>query len=343
LKFVEAVLICPRFYSGPLRGVFQVLNRRNVLRDVQTLILDGLSVTAELCNDIINDPSYNVRILSIRDVKNLNHGKLRGSLQYACRRTRPEGTPKLKALYLFGSKDTVATSAAVADHSPSSSIIAQWNHKSQQALTSSLEREGDAWWSKKGRIVTKHVPDEWAQCILACEGIIAFDAVLCHGPRHRNSHVFGTTPLRADTRPAVATFALPPCDGCGKSPEGVVDPAGDVTQANVPLLAPPPILSSSLRAAKSPRQPATPFVSRCLECLRERYCATCHKWWCESCYMVPGHEAVNTVIVVDEDGALGAMDGLQSEMAVPKPKVRKDLCLECENENESTARRAAPT
>ena len=319
------------------------MKRRNVLQDVQTLILDGLSVTAELCNDIINDPSYNVRILSIRDVKNLNQGKLRGCLQYACRRTRPEGTPKLKALYLFGSKDALASSTGAVDRS-SSSISAEWNYKSQQALTSSLERDGDAWWFKKGRIVTKHVPDEWAQCMLGCEGIIAFDAVLCHGPRHRNSPVFGTTPLRADRGPAVATYALPPCATCGKSPEGAVDPAGDVAQANVPLLAPPPILSSSLRAAKSPRQPAAPYVSRCLECIRERYCATCHKWWCESCYTVPGQEAATSpVIVVDEDVALGVMDGLQSEMAVPKPKVRNDLCLECENENESTARPAAQT
>lgn len=295
-------------------------------------------MTAEFCNDIINDPSLNVRILSIRDVKNLNQGKLRGALQYACRRTRPDGMPKLKALYLFGSKDTLAPAVAM-DHS---SVSVEWNYKSQQALTSSLQREGDAWWYRKGRIVNKHVPDEWAGCLLACEGVIAFDAVLCQGPRHRNSPAFGTTPLREDRGPAVAAYAVPPCEGCGKSPEGLLDPTDDMIQASVPLLAPPPILSSSLRAAKTPRQPATPFVPRCLECIRERYCASCYKWWCESCYTVPGHglttASANSVIVVDDEGTIGALETLQSGMTIPKPKVRKDLCSDCENENESIAR-----
>lgn len=328
------------FYSGPLRGVFTALKRRNILHDVQTLILDGLSVTAEFCNDIINDPTLNVRILSIRDVKNLNQGKLRGSLQYACRRTRPEGMPKLKALYVFGSKDALAAPGVAMDRA---AISSEWNYKSQQALTSSLEHGGDAWWSRKGRIVNRHVPDEWANCMLACDGVIAFDAVLCHGPRHQNSPAYGTTPLRADCGPAVATVALPACDSCGESPEGVLDPADDMTQARVPLLAPPPILSSSLRSAKSPRQPATRFVPRCLECVRERYCGSCHKWWCESCYITtpgqhPGAPAAN-VVVVDDDGAPLTAEDLAPEMASPKPKVRKDLCPDCEHENESTARK----
>lgn len=60
------------FYSGPLRGIFSTLERRHILRDVQTLVLDGLSVTADLCHEIISDPKFNVRILSIRGVKNLN-------------------------------------------------------------------------------------------------------------------------------------------------------------------------------------------------------------------------------------------------------------------------------
>lgn len=334
---VPANTLRSSFYSGPLRGVFTALKRRNILHDVQTLILDGLSVTAEFCNDIINDPSLHVRILSIRDVKNLNQGKLRGCLQYVCRRTRAEGMPKLKALYLFGSKDSLAAPAVAMDRS---AISVEWNYKSQQALTSSLQHGGDAWWSRKGRIVNRHVPEEWAHCMMACEGIIAFDAVLCHGPRHRNSPVYGTTLLRADCGPAVATVALPACHGCGKSPEGIFDPTDDMTQANVPLLAPPPILSSSLRAAKSPRQPAAPFVPRCLDCVRERYCASCHKWWCESCYITPGQGSgvsAASIVVLNDDGAPMTAEDLQLGTASPKPKVRNDLCPDCEHENESTA------
>jgi hypothetical protein len=312
------------------------LQRRDILRDVQTLILDGLSVTAELCNEIILDNAYNVRILSIRDAKNLNQGKLRGSLQYACRSTRPEDAPKLKALYIFGSKDSMTVPATA---SGSSSISVEWNHKSQQALSSSLQRESDAWWSKKGRIISKHVPDEWANCVLACEGIIAFDAVLCQGPRHRNSSAVGKTSIRADSGPAVATFALPPCEGCGASPEGIMDP--DINQpASVrPLLAPPPMLSSTVRAATAPRQPASSFVPRCMDCIRERYCTSCHKWWCESCYTIPGTAAAaENLVIVQDDASLEGLESFAAENHQVKTKVRKGLCKDCTNGNESAVR-----
>ncbi|KAF4122221.1 hypothetical protein GMORB2_7814 [Geosmithia morbida] len=285
------------FYSGPLRGIFAKLQRPNILQDVQILVLDGLSVTAELCNDIITSPAYSVRILSVRDAKNLNQGKLRGALQYACRGSRPEGTPRLKALYVFGSKDSIAAPASSADKL---TISAEWNHKSQQALSSSLSREIEPWWSKKGRIISKHAQGEWAQCLLACDGVIAFDAVLCYGPRHRNSHLFGKIPSTSDSTPAIATFAIPPCSGCGASPEGLTEPfcATRDIPGRLPLLAPPPTLSSSVRAATTPRLPAEAFVPRCLECLRDRYCTCCHQWWCETCYTPPSqsHNACESCI-----------------------------------------------
>jgi hypothetical protein len=76
------------FYSGPLRGIFHNLGRVNVLQDVHTLVLDGLSVTADLVNDILVDPKFQVRILSIRETKNLNERRLviisRTSWSYSC-------------------------------------------------------------------------------------------------------------------------------------------------------------------------------------------------------------------------------------------------------------------
>ncbi|KLO88674.1 uncharacterized protein LW93_4484 [Fusarium fujikuroi] len=151
------------FYAGPLRGIFSTLRQRDILRDVQSLILDGLSVTAELCHDIINDPSYSVRMLSIRGVNNLNQGKLRAALAYACRSSRPENTPRLKAVYVFGPMPCDENS-----------------------------QDSDAWWSKKGRVLNSTSDmDDWAQCLLACQGLISFDAVLCQGPRHANSPAFG--------------------------------------------------------------------------------------------------------------------------------------------------------
>ncbi|CAM1502536.1 Fc.00g045200.m01.CDS01 [Cosmosporella sp. VM-42] len=329
------------FYSGPLRGVFSNLQRRYLLQDVQTLVLDGLSVTAEICHEIINDPTWNVRLLSIRDVKNLNHGKLRGALAYACRPSRPEGAPKLKALYVFGSKEA-ATLALPAPSTTKKSVAAGWNHKSQKALTTSLQSETDPWWSKKGQILNKPIVEDWARCLLACQGLISFDAVLCQGPRHRNSPVFGRTPLLANCGPAVATFALGGCASCGKAPEGMFEPESkDLT--SLPLLSPAPVLSSSVRAATLPHQPCSSFTARCADCLRERYCPSCNKWWCESCYQLPGESMHDDhLIIVDYDGSWNSLDNMEPDFASTKAKVRMGFCEACTGVEEASTKEASP-
>merc|ERR1712000_422335 len=191
--------------------------------------------------------------LSIRDAKSLNHGKLRGSLQYACRSSRPEGSPRLKALYVFGPKDVPVASLA---SSAQPSVSAEWNQRSQRALTAALEQEKDAWWTKKGPMQVKSHQEGWQDTLVACSGIIAFDAVLCKGPAHRNSPAFGTARSHRISEPAIASIALPPCEGCGSCPEGLTDLSTEAV--NLPLLAPPPVLSSSLRATST-----TGSVLRC--------------------------------------------------------------------------------
>ncbi|OHW97942.1 ubiquitin fusion degradation protein [Colletotrichum incanum] len=160
-----------------------------------TLILNGLSVTAELCHEIILDPAYNVRILSTRGVKNLN---------------------------------------------------------------------------KRG------------------------------------------------------------CAGCGAAPEGM--PVHKRTIASHrPLLSPPPLLSSSVKGAtvtQSVLGSSVSFVARCIDCLRERCCASCNKWWCKECYQTPGAatELADTdAIVVDAEG--GAWVQHQEHESHPKTKVRDGACF----------------
>lgn len=306
------------FYSGPLRGIFANLKRHNLLGDVQTLILDGLSVTSELCHEIILDPAYNVRVLSLRGAKNLNERKLCRTLQYACRPSRPEGTPRLKALYAFGAPKQSEAKAC-----------------------------GDDWYYNKGRMTAGSLSEDWAATLIDCHGIIAFDAVPCNGPRHINSPAYGkiqtshmVTPMGApqDTQWAVASFALPSCAGCGAAPEGVTRHAG-TPAAQLPLLAPPPLQSSSLKACTTPSPEANSespsFVARCFDCLRDRYCSCCHKWWCEDCYIPPTapvfHRSLSTtdVVIVSPDGDAwiqhheGAADS-----AATKPKVWRHLCLD---------------
>lgn len=346
------------FYSGPLRGIFNNIRRRDILRDVQTLVLDGLSVTAELVNDILIDPSFRVRILSLREVKNLNEQKLMQSLKYACRSTRPEDTPRLKALYVFGKKDTpmlsqssttarkTATSAArPVGGTGTTSISVNWNHKSQHALTELIETEGDDWYHKRGRVITKSISDRWAETMLDCREAILFDAVLCTGPRHHNSAAYGKVPMSPtgnhSSHPspwAVATFAVGGCASCGSTPEGFTV-HGESPAEMLPLLSPVPLHSSNVKSATCPRtidfetRKKTPsFVPRCLECIRERYCFSCDQWWCESCYQMPSREELANaqhVHIVDDNSTNSLVVHEMAAFEQPKVKVRMGYCIDC--------------
>ncbi|KAK0615719.1 hypothetical protein B0T17DRAFT_352771 [Bombardia bombarda] len=323
------------FYSGPLRGIFSSLRRQNILQDVQILSLDGLSVTAELVHDILVDPSFSVRILSIRDVKNMNERKLRAALQYACRESRPEGTPRLRGLYVFGPKEPApelllkppppvpVRKAAI----PAPPVAKAWNTRSKKALKVALVEAPEPWYARRGDQFPPRISSEWAFTLMACHGIIAFDTVLCTGPRHLNSPAWGTVnidALNAADVPhyGVATHSLGGCASCGCAPEGWTvwgednlatsrEPNERRTSGSAisevgrfPLLAPPPVHSSNIKAAMCPTgQPVNPrscfpssttgkrekacFIPRCFNCLRDRYCNGCHRWWCETCYTGP--------------------------------------------------------
>ncbi|KAH0396157.1 hypothetical protein KCU89_g9592, partial [Aureobasidium melanogenum] len=194
------------FFSGPLRGVFSKLERQHLLQNVKTLILDGLSVPAELVREIILEDRFNVKILSIRDVTNMNQRGLQSVLRYI---VRPSASmlPKLKGLYLFGRKDALATLSPRAQSkspgrmstgvmsSEGAQIGAEWNSRSEVALSASLGHDQplDEWWKTKGDVwntpgSTKYTPSpDWADILLACQGIIAFDANGYYGLPSRTS------------------------------------------------------------------------------------------------------------------------------------------------------------
>lgn len=311
-----------------MRGIFSNLRRRNILQDVRTLVLDGLTVPADLVTEIITHESFNVQILSIRDVQHLNERKLQQALLYAVRPSRPAGTPKLQGLYVFGPKDPPSSSrlrpyikryppgVAPLDIVPSyggsvsargAQIGARWNQKSEDALAEDMA--SDKWFQKSGKVFPKVPSSEWAETIQACQGIICFDAVLCNGPRHSalikytsfekpNSSPWYWRP-DAYIPPRIATHGLGVCSRCGGAPEGVarfeISP-----MERFPLLAPPPLHSSTIKSAKTPLRRDShhtkELLVRCVECLRNRYCESCHKWWCEDCYEVgnPGYTSTAT-------------------------------------------------
>ncbi|KAF2107926.1 hypothetical protein BDV96DRAFT_616671 [Lophiotrema nucula] len=295
------------FYSGPLRGIFSKLERRRLLQQVHTLVLDGLSVPADLVREIVAEDRFNVRILSIRDVKNLNERKLMQVLRYAVRPSRPEGTPKIKGIYFFGPREPACIQeepggkkkpppiARGVLSSPGAQIGAEWNQRSSEALNAALAKTDDKWFQCAGRMLPKKPSLEWAETLKACEGIIHFDAVLCRGPRHDPTKAYmNDGPAAAQTPSsylslAIASVALGPagCDSCHSSPEG---PAifGQSPSSELPLLSPIPLHSSSVRVAQMPctldGSSLPPLFARCEGCLKGRWCERCHKWWDEDCY-----------------------------------------------------------
>ncbi|KAL1895667.1 hypothetical protein Sste5346_005138 [Sporothrix stenoceras] len=321
------------FYSGPLRGAFRALTRPGVhtglstfagtprgtwLAGVHTLILNNVSVTAELVHEIMRSPDYNVRILSLRNAKHCNEVQLRHILRTACRASRPDGTPKLRGLYIFGGGRQGETG---------------WDNAlggyggSQRVLYGENVNGDDLWYHSRGRVLPRSMASvEWAGTLMDCRGVIAFDGVLCTSPRHTNSPAFGKVSglqshahARQHTTFAMASFALDGCAGCGSAPDGWTtwgDPSlnqhaqrydeGDPYLSRFPLLWPPPLLSSNVRVAMCPEgespnpgrfgshahahshthsDSTTPsqFIARCELCVHGRLCALCHRWWCESC------------------------------------------------------------
>ncbi|EPE28852.1 hypothetical protein GLAREA_00010 [Glarea lozoyensis ATCC 20868] len=341
-------------------AIFNALSRMEILRDVHTLILDGLSVTSELVREIICEESFNVRVLSIREVQNLNERKLQQALRYSIRPSRAANTPKLEALYIFGPRDapssprmkrhlapgssTIASPQTLASHggvmsSRGAQIGAQWNEMSENALAHDLEKSGDKWYEKSGILFAKPISSEWADTVLSCQGIVSFDAILCNGPRHHsreasaNGHNEGSPipPYRralAYLPPRLATYSTGGCCKCGSAPEGF-SLYGKSSLEALPLLAPPPLHNSSAKSAKVPTirgSEIKKLLVRCVDCIRARYCEGCHKWWCEDCYEIP-EVAVTPVESLQPWEAVGSNLGGQPEKNV-KPRVRRS-CFEC--------------
>lgn len=307
-------------YSAPLQQVFSSLERRSVLQDVRTLVLDGLSVPADLVADIMLSDRFNVNILSIRECRHLNERKLMQVIQHAVRPTRPQGTPRVKGIYHFSPMHAAAPRPVVRRRYRDwwGSRVGSSRSSSQSPSNSSSDNEDDdvpvvsrmppqkqqqnEWYSPSGKMFKHSVEDGWAQTLQKCEGIIAFDAVLCRGPRHDINMYSSATeenpaPEAPFLGPAVATVALGPrgCDGCHSSPEGPSIWAQS-PDAQFPLLSPVPLHVSTIASAKRPemipgKHPV--LYARCADCLTDRWCHRCNKWFCSNCLPQPQHARFN--------------------------------------------------
>ncbi|KAI3201413.1 hypothetical protein DTO003C3_5985 [Penicillium roqueforti] len=331
-------------YSAPVKNIFTSLERRGILQDVRTLILDGVSVPADLVADIILTDRFNVNILSIRECRHLNERKLMQVLQHAVRPTRPASMPRVKGIYHFSPMHTGPRAVTrpryrnswgtrVGTLRTSSQIPSNSDQEDEVSAESSIEQQHE-WYSASGKLF-KHTPEEgWAQVLKKCEGIIAFDAALCRGPRHDLNLYSSTTEAGTPAAvpllgPAVATVALGPrgCDGCHSSPEGpsIWSQSPDI---QFPLLGPPPLHSSSVAMAKRPElipgeHPV--LIARCTDCLTNCWCHRCNKWFCENC--LPNPQRVRVSLSPHQTAVHASAAELQERERLERG-VSKD-CWEC--------------
>ncbi len=322
-------------YARPLRKVFCSLRSHNVLKYVRTLILDGLVVPAVLVRELLYDETYNIRILSLRGVVGLGSGQLTKILRGFFRLWRPEKPPKLKGLYFFIPVLAAAEyTAADLRQDYSSSSIGITNGVGARlgagagagaASSGALHKEffqsswhqSNPWYSGGGkevfRILSKEDEMQWSSLLEAASGVIAFDAVLCRQNSHR-AHMDGE-----GAWPALAKISLGGCQMCGSCPEGPAYP-GTSPEQHLPLLAPPPLHASTVKAAQRLHTnglPHPPFIARCRQCLKDRWCERCNAWWCESCYRIPSKRAPTNL-----DLAPSGRQGLQQSV-----KVHNTLCV----------------
>ena len=283
------------YYAAPLRRIFYVLKKQTVLECVTTLVLDGLMVPAALLREILCDEPFNVRILSLREVKNLGDEKLRQIFRYLIRPSRPSGSPKLKGVYLFTrrkhqslpapkifDRQLLSRQAEGLTSSPGSQLGYSASTTDSPSASNNLNNTLDNMFRPGLRDDLKN-NEAWAQLVLACRGIIAFDATICsHGPG-------------SCSPPRLATIVLGPegCQGCCSAPEGPLI-YGQSLVEELPLLAPAPLFASTIRAAQSLTLAENARIyARCKECMEDRMCEVCQAWWCEDCYTPPRKNWLN--------------------------------------------------
>ena len=211
--------------ARPLDSILGHLTHLDLLKDVRTLILDGLAVpglflSALLCGEIKND----IRLLSLRGVEELNEESLARCLRYLIRSSRPKNEPKLKGLYYFTPVNNTTQKSNAVQTATSATIIAGVMNSAGAQLGSGLmgqdsmaqfdidamQGSDNTWYNTLGEVRMKESNQLWGDLLEACEGLIAFDATICRHDR-------GTYD---DPRPKVANIRLSGCQSCRSSPEG---------------------------------------------------------------------------------------------------------------------------
>lgn len=260
-------------YAQDLLNVFDFLRQKAVLQDVTTLVLDGLNFPSALLSEVLCSEAFKIRLLSIRRVKLLGEDAVQRVLRYLIRPSRPEGSPKLQGIYCFDpiSKATSEDIQSLAAGVTTTAGAQLGTRYFETGVRAKVQRDNkiEPWYNGCGRILSPFTVDQtWADLLQACVGTISFNAVLC---RHC---------LQTYVRPRIATVSLRGCASCNSAPEGAAYPGASPVE-HLPLISPPPLYESTVRAAQSPSTsgggvPA--FFARCEESLQDRWCQICNIW-----------------------------------------------------------------
>ncbi|KAL8996710.1 MAG: hypothetical protein Q9169_003825 [Polycauliona sp. 2 TL-2023] len=262
----------------PARKAFRLLDSKAVFDCVTTLILDRMTVPAPLLWRILSDQSFNIRILSVREVEKLNDALLKEMIRRLIQPWRPKGSLKLRALYYFTPSDPVHEPSQMSDSTAFQGVTNSLGSQLGQAQTSvCVSPSVPSWTSGKGLLFESSLvkaQDVWVQLIEESRGLIAFDTIICH-----HSPASGLNPCLANV-----ALAAHGCQGCRSAPEQPMI-YGQTPAQDLPLLSPPPLFASTVKAAQCPRPGENPrFYARCTQCLQGRWCSNCNVWWCEDCY-----------------------------------------------------------
>ncbi|KAL8828621.1 MAG: hypothetical protein Q9191_002480 [Dirinaria sp. TL-2023a] len=171
----------------PLRCIFDFFQTKDVLKNVAILILDGLCVPGGVFSDILCLDYFNVQLLSVRNVTSLSTYTVQKVLRYLIRPSRPAGFPKLEGLYVFGGaaahqripKSLPRKISGVTDAIGAQLGALTLDQGSNAAPPKQLSYSDDGWYDGKGEVIEPMYDLDWENLLLACAGVIAFDAVKC--------------------------------------------------------------------------------------------------------------------------------------------------------------------
>ena len=296
---------------------------------MRILVLNGLSVSVELFHDILccqstDCPSRrpcesdsrpcpacypgaiqcpvpnNVRILSIRQSDGFNGHYLADIISYITRSDRPKDSPRIQGIYYFGTLDNAVDDSVSYDNYPVPAEGVTTTPGSQLGmLTSLLPSSSHAWYApgrveyvpgiaESGELVYK--PDErWGMILDQCKGTIFFDTINCQNwlpwkwDRSR-----GGGRMKRCTSLADVCLGSRACQDCNSYPQGDARYTGEPS-ADLPLLSPPPLHSSSIADAQRVAYGSIDtkdLILRawCDECLYGRHCSGCGAFWFGKCY-----------------------------------------------------------